>query len=322
MNDPITVKWIEDFLDTRNQLEYHGLGAEYMARFGGTWDGPLLELTERPKEVVVVSKRCNRGSSHHGLETNPMARTVTNPYIEDRYVEYDIDIDPVSFASRILAIREQIAKEWLLSDMDVITAANDQILDSYFKLAKEEREKKDRDREPPSLAFERTAAMFFANKISFEDKMSLLRRGNFDLLYNLCTQASCHRLLRDLREAGKDEALSFEWLRDFYLSRLADYFDGDQNYGRADDFLEELLRAPPSVITKEDGTAGLADPMALAERIIQKRNEIVQEWKAIMARVPQDHIDGIRRLIMNKQLEAWGSSPFSGTDESSQEGFE
>jgi len=40
------------------------------------------------------------------------------------YVEYGIDIDPVSMASRILSLREKIASEWI-TDLDVISAAKE-----------------------------------------------------------------------------------------------------------------------------------------------------------------------------------------------------
>ena len=55
----------------------------------------------------------------------------------------------------------------------------------------------------------------------------------------------------------------------------------------------------------------LADPFGLAEQIIETRNDIVTEWKEAMQQVPADHQDGIRRILLNKQMAAWGSSPSS-----------
>jgi hypothetical protein len=300
MRDPHSGKWIEDFLDTRNQLEFHGTGAAYIEHFGGTWDAPLFAMMERPKDVVVVSAK-KTGKGHKGWSKN-------NPYLEDRWVEFNIDIDPVSLTNRILSVREQIANEWV-SDLDVLAAANEAILDSYFKLAKEERSKKDNElMETPKFAFERTAVNILGNNIHFQSgATSPFRRGNFDLLYNLCTQASIHRILREYREKGSDKEISFAWLRDFYSDRVTQYFDGDQQFGRADDFIDELLLSSPSVIYTDDGKAGFADPMKLAEEIIQKRREIVVEWKELMANVPRDHADGIRRILLNKQMESWGS---------------
>lgn len=300
VRDPHSGKWIEDFLDAKNQLEFHGTGAAYIEQFGGTWDAPLLAMMERPKDVVVVSAK-RSGKGHRGWSKN-------NPYLEDRYVEFNIDIDPVSLTSRILSVREQIANEWV-TDLDVLAAANEGILESYFKIAKEERSKKDDElAASPQSAFERTAVNILGDNINFQSSAnSPFRKGNFDLLYNLCTQASIHRVLREYREEGDAKKVPFAWLRDFYSDRVTEYFDGNQSYGRADDFIEELLLSSPSVVYTDNRKAGLVDPMGLAEEIIQKRREIVVEWKELMASVPQDHTDGIRRILLEKQMEAWGS---------------
>jgi hypothetical protein len=318
LRDPHSGKWIEEFLDTKNQLNYHGTGASYMERFGGSWEGPLLAMMEQPKDVVVVSAK-RSGKGHRGWSKN-------NPYLEDRYVEFDIDIDPVSLATRILSVREQIAKEWE-TDLDVLREANEGILDSHFKLAKLERTKKDDAlvSSPPS-SFERTATALINEHTAFQSGGgSPFRKGNFDLLYNICTQASVHRVLRDLKDAGSDEDIPFAWLREFYSDRVADYFDGDQKFGRADDFMDDLLSAPPSFVNiPESSKRGLADPMALAEKIIATRSKVAQEWKDIVANVPQDHIDGIRPILLSKQMESWGQSngPLGGGGGNASGGFQ
>lgn len=319
VRDPHSVKWIEDFLDAHNQLDFHGTGAAYLEAFGGTWDAPLLAMMAKPKDVVVVSAK-RTGKGHRGWSKN-------NPYLEDRYVEFNIDIDPVSLTSRILSVREQIANEWV-ADLDVLEEANASILDSYFKLAKEARSKiESADNRLPvspnvsALAFERTAVNILENTINFQSgstASSPFRKGNFDLLYNLCTQAGIHRVLRDYRDVrgsgseNEANAISFAWLREFYNSRVEEYFDGNQRYGRADDFIEQLLLSSPSVVYTDDGKVGLADPMGLAEAIISKRREVVDEWKVLMSNVPQDHADGIRKNLLTKQMEAWGSGPSLG----------
>lgn len=313
VRDPHSGKWIEDFLETSNQLQYHGTGAAYMERFGGTWDAPLLAMMERDKDVVVVSAK-RSGKGHKGWSKN-------NPYLEDRYVEFHIDIDPVSLASRILSVREQIAKEWVI-DLDVLRQTNQRIFESYHEICKEERTKMDSELQSrPPVAFERTAAIALnAQMDSSAQASSPFRKGNFDLLCNLCTQASVHRLLRELKDAGNSKEIPFTWLRNFYVDRVADYFDGDQKYGRADDFLEELLLSSPSVIKTLDGKEGLVDPMGLAESIIEIRSQVVEEWKTIMADVPQAHGSGIRKALLEKQMAAWGSGNLGG--ESSNGGFE
>jgi hypothetical protein len=218
-----------------------------------------LAMMERPKDVIIVSAK-RSGKGHRGWSKN-------NPYLEDRWVEFEIDVDPVSLTARILSVREQIAKEWCMYDLDILQSANAQILDSYIQMAKAERAKRDDQLiTTPPIVFERTAVNILNNSTETfaGGASSPFRKGNFDLLYNLCTQASIHRLLRQLAKAGSEQQVSFAWLRDFYTDRVQEYFDGDQKYGRADDFMDDLLSATPSVVYSDDGKAGFADPMGLA----------------------------------------------------------
>lgn len=219
--DPHSGKWIEDFLGTPNLLNYHGTGAGFVT--GLDWDRPFLEMLEQPEDVMIVSAK-RRGRGHGGWSKN-------NPYLKDRYVEFKISIDPTSLTDRILTVREQIANEWI-TDLEILGRANQQILDSYFELAKNDREKaKESDLTTSAIAFERTAVNALNNHTVFGATGSPFRKGSFDLLYNLCTQASIHRLLHLLRERGDDANL--DWLLDFYVDRVETYFDGDVPYGRA-----------------------------------------------------------------------------------------
>jgi hypothetical protein len=87
VRDPHSAKWIqEDFLQTGNLLDFHGTGAGFIERFGGTWDGALLEMTQKPKDQIIISAK-RRGRGHGGWSKN-------NPYLEERWMEMTIDIDP------------------------------------------------------------------------------------------------------------------------------------------------------------------------------------------------------------------------------------
>jgi len=302
--DPHSGRWIEEFLGTKNLLAYHGTGASFVT--GLQWDMPLLEILDQPKEVMIVSAK-RRGRGHGGWSKN-------NPYLKDRYVEFKIDIDPTSLVDRILAVREQLAYEWVV-DLEILGKANQQILDSYFQLAKDNRQKQKKDLTTiPRIAFERTAINALNNHIAFGATGSPFRKGSFDLLYNLCTQASIHRLLRKLHEKGDESNL--DWLRNFYVDRLAEFFDGDVPYGRADDFIEELLLSSPSISHRENGKVGLTDPFGLSEQIIEIRNDIISEWIETMNEVPAAHQDGIRKTLLNRQMGSWNTSARSPQDDS------
>ena len=139
-------------------------------------------------------------------------------------------------------------------------------------------------------AYDRTTMIVLGNNIVQDGRASSpYRKSSFDLLGLLATQESIHRVLREYREAGEERDVSFEWLRGFYVSRVSQYFDGSQEYGRADDFLEELLLTAPAM-KEMNGTLGFIDPMRIAEDIIATRSEVAKDWKDIIEKVPTvDH---------------------------------
>jgi len=251
---------------------------------------------------------------------------------EQRFVEFELEIDPPSLVSRIMSVREQIAREWV-ADLGTMVTANELILSSYYENLEMSRDDEecvdyhDEDEEDcistehlaaayggggsgldegtsKKRAFDRSAVMLMSNSIASDDRgSSPYRKGNFDLLVLLATQESVHRVLREYREIGEERKVSFEWLRDFYVSRLPSFFDGDQEHGRADDFLEELLLTPPSMKTVDD-TVELVDPMRIAEDIIRTRSEVGEDWKEIVKNVPAEHTE-LRKVLLARQMGAW-----------------
>jgi len=174
-----------------------------------------------------------------------------------------------------------------------------------------------------------------------------LRKGNFDLLVLLATQESIHRVLMmkdsDTKNAKKSEDYdddddddeecpisvmsrsNRQFLSNFYLQRLVSHFTGRQPYGRADQFLQELLRSTPSMVMASDETAAtaksssssndeeenaiscLVDPTRIAEQILEMRQVVAREWAARAAQVPERHMD-LKRLQLNHLLDSRKSS--------------
>lgn len=113
--DPHTVCYIEDFLQTPNLLNYHGTGALNATLFP-TWDSVFLHLMDEPKSKIKISAR-RRGRNRRGFNLgndqfmdranseNEYTRYTPkkNPYLEDRFVEYNIDIDPMNLSSRYVS---------------------------------------------------------------------------------------------------------------------------------------------------------------------------------------------------------------------------
>ena len=289
-------------------------------------------MIHRPADVVTIKAK-RRGNGHGGWSKN-------NPYIEDvstsaglwgrkhisfsdhcrkRFVEFEIDIDPPALVSRIVSVRDQIAKEWIV-DLDTLVKANEMIIESYIETSVSNRAEECEENGIPedcldseSLhvpnssqseakkgAYERLAMTFLANSIANMDRgSSPHRKGNFDLLVLLATQEAIHRILREYRD-DESRQVSFAWLRDFYVDRVASHFDGNQGYGRADDFLEELLLTVPSFKTTGDAVE-VIDPLRVAEDIICMRTAVANEWKTTMFETPKDHTS-LQRLVLDVRM--------------------
>jgi hypothetical protein len=303
--DPHSAKWItQDFFKIGNLLDYHGTGSRFLEDYGGLWDAPLLAMISQPMERIIISAK-KRGRGHGGWSKN-------NPYLKERWMELPMDIDPPTLASRILQVREQIAKEWV-TDLDVLIESNDLILDSFFKTVKEKRDSKNDSVVAGGDAFERTA-VFRINDVSRFSISSPCRRSNFDLMYNLCTQAAIHRILRQKKANGEEREVSFIFLRDFYVGRAEEYFDGNLLFGQADDFVDDLLQTSPSLLTTDHGVNGLVDPVGAAEMIIKMRKEVAEDWKDLMKQVPEDHTS-IRQALVSSQIQR--SSPLDDSESAS-----
>lgn len=85
---------LQNALEFNNLEGFHGTGAFNISKFP-TWDGPLVEMINRPLEVIVVSvkvrPRNNRGWSNNGYldslagktDDSKTQRSQENPYLEE-----------------------------------------------------------------------------------------------------------------------------------------------------------------------------------------------------------------------------------------------
>ena len=288
--DPHSAKWVQEVFfqdDYGNLMDYHGTGAKFIEDFGGRWDTPLLELTKQPITKIVVSSK-RRGRGHGGWSKN-------NPYLQERWVEMDVVINPTNLVHRIIQVREHLAYEWY-EDIQLLLESNEEILNIFYE-GPQRRRNIDDDTTSSSSSQQqqqqqRLASYLVSNNSRFSSKLSSpYRRSNFDLIQNLSTQAAIHRLLRDNKH-NMDE--SFEYLRDYYQQVANQYFDGDVEFGQANIFLYQLLHMSPRI--SDDGRSITCHPMLLAEFIVQKRRDVVQDWKQLLTRVPEDHTEIRQRL--------------------------
>lgn len=122
LRDPHTSDWIERFLEAPNLLDFHGTGAFNMTKFEN-WDTYFVELMKNPKERLIIQARKSQTSGRRLFNSG----SKNNPYLQqqEHHIEIPIDIDPASFVPRVLSVREQIAREFVI-DLDLIRMANDQ----------------------------------------------------------------------------------------------------------------------------------------------------------------------------------------------------
>jgi len=274
-------------------LNYHGLSAINTTIFP-EWDSFFTSLLEEPSAILKITTPKELG--------------------QRAYSNFEIDIEPARLCARILSVREQIARE-MAGDLKVIANMGQQIFASYYKNAKERKNTKQSPGEESSpYGFDRPGAMYINldQEITDDDvKPSPLRKGNFDLLYNLITQSAVLHLIKheDGVVVSEEELIqnkaSQVFLADFYNDRLVTHFVGSQFYSKGDDFIEELMLASPIMMSmkkiegadEESETPKIleVEPLRIAEQILLVRDKLALEWMEKMQAVPSDH-SNIRKL--------------------------
>lgn len=275
-------------------LNYHGLSAVNTTMFPA-WDSFFTSLLSQPNTVLKITT------------PKELGRRV--------YSDFDIDIEPARLCARILSVREQIARE-MTGDLKVIANMGQQIFQSYWENAKNRRDTSAKPGEESSpYAFDRPGAMYINLDQEIDDdcaKPSPLRKGNFDLLYNLITMSAILHLIESedgvvVSENETQNKANQLFLSQFYHYRLVTHFVGSQWYGKGDDFIEELMLGSPMMITVKDGNLEVRDveseksniievePLRIAEQILLVRDKLALEWMDTMQAAPSEHND-IRKL--------------------------
>ena len=298
MRDPHTVMWMENFtqpaihsieepyphgLSTGGAadsqlLNYHGMHALNTTIFP-KWESYFSELIEQSQEIFIIE------SSYK------------------QFPDYELEINPVRLATRLLSVRAQVAREFV-KDLDVISQMTNFTLESYKEALKNK--KKDED---GRWVIERPNLMFLEMGATHADfAPSPLRKGNFDLLMLLITQEAVHRVLNDPDRQNGPNAMGNRFLKDFYVSRLVSHFTGSQRYRRAEHFMAELLAMSPNLQVNK-GETTLVNPVGIAEVIVRAREKVALEWKDIAQQVPEEHLE-IQRLTLNQMLSGGTGTSF------------
>lgn len=290
-------------------MNYHGLSALNTTIFPA-WDSFFTSLLEQPDTVLKISTPKDVG--------------------QRAYSNFDIDIEPARLCTRILSVREQIARE-MTGDLKAIANMGQLIFDSYWQNAKDRKNTKqsraggsragENNEKSSPYGFDRPGTMYINFDPTDDDEFapSPLRKGNFDLLYNLITQTAVIYLLqcKEGVVVGEDEVqnkASQLFLSRFYLERQITHFIGSQWYGKGDDFIEELIMSSPIMMSRNEGSLEssgekdskvsnmpplVVEPMRIAEQILLRRDKLALEWMDIMQFAPSEHTD-IRKLQLSR----------------------
>ena len=290
LRDPHSGKWLEDFLQLPRLGNFHGTGAFDVTRYP-TWDAVLNAIMQCPNEKMIVSAK-RRGRGHGGWSKN-------NPYLQERWVDFSIDIRPASLVHRILPIRRQLVEEFV-GHLQLMQSIDEHIQYAYFKTIHD-----------TGLQITESFSKFSSNCLTS------LTNSNFDLLRNLCTQAAAHRLLRDLHSHSAHDPTT-QWFTQFYSENAPLHFDGHQSFGRADAFMDRLVGTPPLLALKPEGEpTGWTNPIWIAEKIVSVRSDIAAEWMGTLG-TPEDELkldDDLMKMMLDRTIESSNERSVLGIEE-------
>mmetsp|Transcript_15974 Transcript_15974/g.33127 ORF Transcript_15974/g.33127 Transcript_15974/m.33127 type:complete len:481 (-) Transcript_15974:2680-4122(-) len=268
-------------------------------------------------------------------KTQQSTETSKNPYLEEAITEYEFSVDPPALVRRILQVREQISKEWV-EDLDMLTKLNDEItefLEEHNAAAKEDEDDEedddenvttqskdedygdsgemdhflkslhnngDTDKIKRQTAFDRNILSSWTQLLwNPNHGSSHYRKSSFDLLMLLATQESVHRVLKSYKEDNEVRPETHEWLLEHYKDNVSKYFDGHQTRGRSEDFLEEMMNSPRTLIETNSEFLAWTDPAMVVEDIVRERSEVALDWMKIAETISEEHTDLRRMLFSN-----------------------
>jgi len=211
----------------------------------------------------------------------------SNPFLDEwagmPHVEYSETLDAAHTAQALLEIGAQLAAE-MSHDLLCIQKENELLRLLYtqqFVLRNQTDSK-----EGPNNG---VVPVFMGGEDGFVETLSLspdgateiiwessvLRSSSWDLILRLLTKISCLQVLADLA-ASPDHASLYTWYKG-YLGQHLSSFDGHGPKGVDSTYITDLMKQPFRV-----SEAGLIDPMYVADRILEHRSTLAQEWRFVL----------------------------------------
>lgn len=233
----------------------------------------LRALFRAPGETIHVKKpRMGRGGA-----------TSKNPYIRDRYFEYDVDIEPRMLGRRLLSVRSAIADE-LRTDLAAVAAESDAMWTAFRAAVASG------DRVSAAVRCDDAAdlSLLDAGKFAVVEAAggTPYRVANYDLALSLSLAIAA-----DLVTQRQDVD---EWFADFCGQRVPDMLRPPRGIRRAAfGFLAALLTESPAL--REGGVA--RDPMLICEQLLHERLSVCEVWAAVCGEADAEHLELERQLL-------------------------
>lgn len=173
---------------------------------------------------------------------------------------------------------------------------------SYNTILESNARQDDPDEENSGRIYDRSIFNTWS-QLSYNPKRSSspYRKANFDLLLLLATQESIHRILSSHKKYDSIRLETQEWLLDFYTDNVNEYFDGHQTHARSEDFLEQMLKSPRTLIETNNDILAWIDPAVVAEDIVRERSDVILEWRKVAETILDEHTD-LRRLLFTNMI--------------------
>jgi hypothetical protein len=231
--DEVTVEWLIKFDKEISDREKSNTRVN--------WEKYLRTLMRTPPEDIRIRKVQQRARGGSG----------TNPYISSEYVfEFDVRIDPFSICKRLLAIREDLSKDWV-SDLNMVGTYNEIMRKNHLL----------------ELVKGKEAAKHQQTGFEIDDAFSTAtpyRTENHNLLMDLITTVAMQRCEREIRATDnkaainwfdrmKAETVSFsheELLKSFFCGQVASRKD-DLRYSELGEKMGKFIMATMETVALE-----------------------------------------------------------------------
>ncbi|CAN0079394.1 unnamed protein product [Discosporangium mesarthrocarpum] len=261
--DDLSPKWLTSFTKANGEIGEIG------------WRRFLTNLMRTEPEELVVRR----------ISQRPLGGSGNNPYLSSNRaaMEYNVLIEPITMAKKIMQVREQMSLEWK-KDMGLMEAENSEL--TRFR------------EDSMGVVKEKAEHM---HHVVFEDDpfapVGTPQRGkNYKKLLDLVTKVGIRNYRAELRVSG--DRYTLNWLERFMTKN--DMEGSKKLKGNA---LVEAILDGPIVMIKDPRTdkPRMIDPSKIAREIMGFRHKEARAIVMMMDDIPMDH-STLNRVYLEERL--------------------